>query len=54
MLTDLITFADNSGNHAYEITTDKGRYAVHANNRTQAAARLRREGFTVHDVNMIG
>jgi hypothetical protein len=54
MITDLTTFADYSGNHAYEITTDKGRFVVHANNRTQAATRLRRKGFTVYDVNMIG
>ena len=51
---DFTTYADGKGKHAYDISTNSGRFIVHAATRAQAAARLRRAGFEVRDVNMIG
>lgn len=41
--------------HAYDVETDAGTFRqVYANNRTQAAARVKRDGFEVRSVNMVG
>jgi len=40
--------------HLYEIGTDKGRILVEANTRSQAANIARKDGYQVHDVNMVG
>jgi hypothetical protein len=53
-MTDYQTFESSTGLHAYEIGTDKGRFFILANNRTQAAAKIRRDGYIIRDVNMVG
>jgi len=41
--------------HAYDVETNVGTFRyVYANNRTQAAARVKRDGFEVRSVNMVG
>lgn len=41
--------------HAYDVETNAGTFSyVYANNRTQAAARVKRDGFEVRSVNMVG
>jgi len=42
------------GKHLFELGTDKGRIEVHANTRTGAASKAKREGYEVRDVNMVG
>ena len=48
------------GKHAYEIeavsktTGESKKFVVDANNRSVAAARVKREGFVIGSVNMVG
>lgn len=40
--------------HLYELGTDKGTVEIEANTRTSAAAKAKKAGYVVHDVNMVG
>ncbi len=40
--------------HLYELGTDKGMVQVEANTRASAAAKAKRAGYVVRDVNMVG
>lgn len=53
-MIDYTTYATGRGNHAYEVGTNAGRFIVHASTRSQAASILKRDGYTVRDVNLIG
>lgn len=53
MKTDYQTYATGLGKAAYEISTDKGRFFVHASNRAQAARILERDGFIIRDISRV-
>lgn len=53
MKIDYETYATGLGKAAYEISTNRGRFFVHASNRAQAARILERDGFTVRDINRV-
>jgi hypothetical protein len=53
MKTDYQTYATGLGKAAYEINTNKGRFFVHASNCAQAARILKRDGFTIRDINRV-
>ena len=55
---DFQTYAVGPGRHSYDVECERGdvrtTFNVHAHNRTQAAAIVKKDGWTVRSVNMTG